>query len=69
MDSRLHSTVSPTMGSKISLTPASTKYNLPPQIPPESAADIPVLLESDSVLQQMPLTELFANENMSNESL
>ena len=60
MESRLRSTVSP---SKISLTRASTKYNLPPQIPPESAADISVLIESDSVLQQMPLTELFANEN------
>ena len=30
--------------------------------------DIPVLLESDSVLHQMPLSELFADENVSNFS-
>ena len=57
-------------------TRASVKRDLPPQIPPEFAADIPVLRESDPVLresnpvlQEMSLSELFANENVSESNL
>ena len=65
VDARLRSIkVSPT-SSKIAITRASIKRDLPPQISAESAADIPVLRESDSVLQEMPLSELFTNENFS----